>query len=142
MNKEDLAYCAGLYEGEGTVYTNLIKGKYRYINLAIVMSDLEPLYLFADTVNVGRLNGPYNLNYKDGLIRKERYRYYASGFEKVQYIIAMIWPWLSPRRKEQYERAVIRCLTGAGESMGQVEKRRKGDALDYVTDGTTWPGQM
>jgi hypothetical protein len=135
MNKIDLAYCAGLYEGEGTVYTNIIKNKYRYLNLAIVMSDLEPLYFFADTVDVGRLNGPYNLNYKDGLIRKQRYRYYISGFEKVQYVIAMMWPWLSPRRKEQYKRAVTVYLTGKGELLGQKERRIR--AENFVTDKST-----
>ncbi|MGH7791686.1 MAG: hypothetical protein ACREOB_05150 [Thermodesulfobacteriota bacterium] len=116
--KDWIGYCAGLYEGEGTVgcYSNTLKagtknglsryGKQRYrkkdldqtkISLRIGMTDLTPLELFRDTMDSGSIRGPYS--YRD---KKLIYVYSVRKFEDVQYIIAVLWPYLSERRRQQY----------------------------------------
>lgn len=120
MDKEGLAYCAGLYEGEGTVgcyiskSSNLtrpngkiyVQGPRRQIRLSIRMSDLEPLYYFADITNAGKLSGPHYTK----LGNKSMYMYRAFTFEHVQYIMTLLWSHLSPRRKEQFKLAVTKYL--------------------------------
>lgn len=106
------AYCAGLFEGEGNIYsctrTSYKKNKkpgalIRQIKLDIGMTDLLPLELFNDIVGVGTINGPYDNKYG----YKLRYMWRTDRFEEVQFVICNIWDWLSPRRKEQ----IVKALT-------------------------------
>lgn len=126
MNRENVAYCAGLFEGEGTVGTYIRRpteylhenGRYytyksrSKIQLKIAMTDSSPLYIFADTFDRGSLLGPYKIRHTvhgkkvEETGYKDRYHFEAWGFQGVQYIMAIIWPWLSLRRKEQYKKAV------------------------------------
>jgi hypothetical protein len=121
LNSEDVIYCAGLYEGEGTVGFSIQKAKRRYhsstgrlhnhkekgqLQLAISMTDKEPLMRFTDTFDIGRYSvgqmyGPYLYSNK-----KPLYRLQYIGFMEVQFVVAAIWPWLSPRRKTQYKKAI------------------------------------
>lgn len=109
LDRESVIYCAGLYEGEGHVSSYLRGGKRHYMQLIITMCDLEPLERFADTFDIGQyqvgsLGGPYTKN--GGTNKKPFYKLRYSNFEHVQFVVAAIWPWLSPRRKEQYVDAV------------------------------------
>lgn len=126
MGTDDVAYCAGLYEGEGTVGTYISKEgtywskerrKYRtkperaVIGLRIRMTDLFPLQLFQDTFDAGYLGGPYKNGGKDSPEHyKDVYFYQVQNFEHVQYIMVHLWPWLSRRRKDQYAKAVKQFL--------------------------------
>ncbi|MGH7792995.1 MAG: hypothetical protein ACREOB_11840, partial [Thermodesulfobacteriota bacterium] len=118
---EWIAYCAGLYEGEGTVHTDIRTkkagskaglGKYerryyrqsdsnvRQITLKIAMCDLIPLELFRDTMDAGNIRGPYkrsNDNWKD------IYVYTIGSYKEILHVKDLIWPYLSERRKEQFE---------------------------------------
>jgi hypothetical protein len=108
----DVAWAAGLYEGEGTCHSGY--GTYRYkgelrsrktptYQLRIAMTDLEPLQKFQETFGVGVINGPY----MSAKSTKPAWHYSVTGYERTQAIIAAIWPWLSPRRKDQ----ALKCLT-------------------------------
>jgi hypothetical protein len=109
--REALAWAAGFYEGEGTVnacysrYTSDLgerrQRKTPQFQLRINQVGAEPLIKFMEAVGTGKVYGPYA---RTGV--KDQYQYDVHSFEKVQAIIAMLWPWLSDRRREQ-ARAVL-----------------------------------
>lgn len=104
---ESVAYCAGLFEGEGFVG---LRTKYYkrngdktprrepLIEIRINMTDVEPLIKFAHFLG-GVVYGPYEPKGKLG--SKLFYTADVHGFESCQAAIAAMWKWLSPRRKEQ-----------------------------------------
>lgn len=113
-----LAYCAGLFEGEGSFgFWTQARTKRdgtpmkvgRYPRLTVSMSDREPLAAFVDRLG-GRIYGPY--------IRKESNRkpMYFLRLECSKAVEAMesMLPLLNPRRKEQYYRVME--ATGRGGS--------------------------
>ena len=114
FKREDVAWAAGLFEGEGTcgAYygTFLTKAgerrprKTAQAQLAIGMTDLEPLEKFKETFGFGSIHGPYEVS--GGT--KPAYKYYVNKREHVQAILAAIYPWLSPRRREQVAQALAR----------------------------------
>lgn len=98
--KDALAYASGLFEGEGSCSVNrrtLQRGRPQP-QIQIGMTDLEPLQKFIEGVAVpANICGPYH--HAGG--RKPEWRVTYSTFEKVQAVAAKMWPWLSPRRREQ-----------------------------------------
>lgn len=129
MTKEELAWVAGLYEGEGTVGAYIRKAReylhdngryYKYkenckITFRIGMTDLEPLMHVADILNLGEVYGPYAVkgggkDYMKDKQYKDRYNYEIHGFEKVQQAMIYLWPWLCKRRKEQFKQAISAYL--------------------------------
>ncbi|MGH7791561.1 MAG: hypothetical protein ACREOB_04525 [Thermodesulfobacteriota bacterium] len=116
---EWIGYCAGLYEGEGSVgcysHTHNVgtkttkhkggkqyrrKSEFRqsYIVIQISMTDLMPLELFRETMDVGNINGPYQRKPQE----KEFYMYSTSKQKDVIYIRDTLWSYLSERRKDQF----------------------------------------
>ncbi len=99
--REQLAWAAGFFEGEGCVS----KGKHsRFI--AINNTDLSMLERFHEALGVGVVRGPYG-PYANGVSKKPYWTWSASNFEERQAAIAMLWEWLSERRRVQ----VVACLT-------------------------------
>jgi hypothetical protein len=98
INRENLAWAAGFYEGEGTI------GYYNGLALKIPQVNKEPLDKFLAIAGVGRIIGPYTRNPK----HKPQYVYQVFSFEHCQALIAMLWPWLSESRKLQIKRAFIK----------------------------------
>lgn len=100
--REDIAWAAGFFEGEGCV----AKGaKCKFI--AINNTDPEPLARFHAAVGVGRVRGPYG-PYNNGISKKPYWTWSAANFEHRQAAIAMMWPWLSERRREQLRDCIIK----------------------------------
>lgn len=103
-----IAWCAGLYEGEGTVYYNKAvktqKGR-TYIQhqlmIQIGMTDLDVLEKFQEFVDCGTISGPY---YDRGRNRPI-WRYYICKFNDVKRVMEDLTPWLSKRRIAQWEKA-------------------------------------
>lgn len=98
---EDIAWAAGLFEGEGCVGLN--KGHTRalptarHIYARITMTDEDVVRKFAKIMN-WRVYGPYNHGKAH---HKSQWATMASNFEQVQAMVAMFWPWLGSRRREQ-----------------------------------------
>ena len=93
-SEAEVAYCAGLFEGEGCI------GVYRkygvFIN--IKMTDREPLDLFAAAMG-GTVMGPFNVqDTEKGRPRKPVYNYRIGSWIKVIRVANLMLPWLSPRR--------------------------------------------
>lgn len=99
--RENLAWAAGLFDGEGSI------GRYRYTNhgkrysrsqMTMHMCDRDVIARFVKILDVGVLNGPYNYSTKTTK-RKSAWYWSIAGFERVQAVTAMMWPWLGKRRK-------------------------------------------
>lgn len=94
--REDIAWAAGLFEGEGCI---TICGKSSTYGgggqLALTMTDEDIVQRFRDVVGVGQIYPT------DRGRHKRQYRWVASNFENVQAVIAMLWPWLGPRRSNR-----------------------------------------
>lgn len=108
FKSEDVAYAAGLFEGEGSVtvarsfYTRRGEKRTRktpQVKLRVAMTDKEPVERFA-TIFGGRVNGPYKY-------QKSHYKqYWVADIDsppKVKLAIEAMLPFLSPRRRGQLE---------------------------------------
>jgi hypothetical protein len=111
INMRWLGYAAGLFDGEGTVgaYPNhyIKNGKkvfksYVY-RLRIAMTDEDALDSFHWAIGLGKIYGPW----RNGPSPIPIYCLDIKGFEEVQAVCAMLWPWLSQRRKDQIKQALL-----------------------------------
>jgi hypothetical protein len=102
-------YCAGLFEGEGSITSYLKKGKakmYPTIQFVVDMTDIEPLDLFEDIMQVGKIYGPYYRLSDRQYKAKGIYRYQIGKLAEIKHTVSAIYDWLSPRRKEQCDTAI------------------------------------
>ena len=117
-DKERLAWAAGFFDGEGSAhacYSYVRKsdgGTRAYPQVSISQSgDLgrEPLDKFNAAVGgIGKIYGPYPPAKNQ---RKVRYMWEASGFEKTQAIMAMLWGHLGTEKRNKFN-SVLRAAGG------------------------------
>ena len=123
MTLVDIAWSAGLFEGEGYIGFLSKSGSPR---LSISMTDLDVLEKFKAITGHGVINGPITPK-PGGLAKKDYYRYHTSGFEKVQSLVAMFWNFLGDRRKDQCEKVIkIAAKRGIGNRARNKIKLRDG----------------
>lgn len=106
FNREELAWAAGFYDGEGHTRVRLVpldpsrRGN-QQVQLGVVInqaSSPELLERFRRAVGVGNINGPY----KKGLpSHKPQYAYSTQSFQSVQHCICCLWPWLGSAKRNQ-----------------------------------------
>lgn len=105
MNKEVLAWAAGLFDGEGCCYA----ANHQLPRLSMRQaSDPEVLIRFHEAVGrLGSVSGPVH--------RKKEWSpvwtYSANRFEDAQAVLCMIWPWLSLVKRNQARRVFMAYLT-------------------------------
>ena len=113
LDKEKLAWAAGFFDGEGctTFKANQKKPNGRMYGIPVLQvtqcSNLEKYPEVLEKFNeaVGRLGhqyGPYNKKSAAQLY----YQLDITGFEEVQAVVAMLWPWLSSVKRQQAEKAL------------------------------------
>ena len=107
VNREDLAWAAGFFDGEGHVRCDLRpNGRASSLSISIEQRHREVLENFNNvTGRLGQLKGPYP-GYNNPA-RNPHYRLNIHGFEKIQAILAMLWPWLGRVKKEQFKLALL-----------------------------------
>src|SRR5436309_2125500 len=98
LRERDIAWTAGLYEGEGTVY--LVNRK-RWPVVQLNMTDREPLERL-HRIWGGHIYGPYH----NGPNRKPIWRWNFTGRDAIATLFEYIWDDLSPRRQEQAARVM------------------------------------
>jgi hypothetical protein len=111
-SREELAWAAGLFDGEGCigVYPGIRQNRHNtshYITLqmSIGQSDRQVLDRFYQAVGrLGNVGGPYTYAYK----LAPYYRWQARKFEHVQAIVAMLWTFLSPIKRQQATEALLK----------------------------------
>jgi len=102
VSQTEIAYCAGLYEGEGNCHTRRgAKGA----DLQIAMCDKEPLLKFQGVLG-GNLSGPHPPKSPEPNA-KPYYTWSMGNWSKVEKVINLLSPYLSPRRLGQFELAQL-----------------------------------
>lgn len=109
MNREELAWAAGFFDGEGCSWVdrpNKNQGYNRgHLRLKIQQVEKDTLMRFQKALNgLGTVRGPYG-PYKNSK-SQPIHEWAADNFEHVQAAIAMMWTFLSPPKREQYIKAV------------------------------------
>ncbi len=109
VNREELAWAAGLFEGEGC-FSAQKNSSGRYTSRAqITMSDLDILERFARTVGVGKVH-PRKQNNPS---HKKLWHWRVTSYEEVQHILSILWNHLGPRRRARGAE-VLRLNTSRG----------------------------
>lgn len=93
MNLTDLAWAAGLFEGEGTAGRRCVQ---------VGMTDLEPVEKLLGVLGVGRIYFRRTQNPKWADV----WTWQTTTFEEHQAVAAMLWPWLCSRRRGQIARSL------------------------------------
>jgi len=106
MRREQVIWAAGLYEGEGTiVFTRRTQlGSRGNVNIRLVTTDEDVIRRFHSAISTGTVHGPY-----DHGGTKPHWQWQANGFERTQYVVAMLWQWLGARRRQQAASAMVRA---------------------------------
>jgi hypothetical protein len=91
----EVAWAAGLFEGEGTITQS--RGR---LVVRVKNTDEEVVYRFANIIVFGMVYGPYNHQGNDGFRRKPCWVWLAEEYEALE-VLELLWPWLSGRRKSQ-----------------------------------------
>jgi hypothetical protein len=111
IDTHELAWAAGLFDGEGHVSTKSNGGpRNRRISANVGQKDRRVLDRFQAAVGVGKI---YQRR-SDGLFYWD-----TAAKDRVHRVMWMLWLWLSPVKREQFERACERYhawpLTAGGE---------------------------
>jgi hypothetical protein len=96
MDKESIAWAAGMFEGEGTVH------QHRHsVDVSISSTDEDVIKHWGAVVGRGRLYGPYQR--KDG--HKPIFEWKIGRNEDARAVYELFKPWLGIRRTAQFEKA-------------------------------------
>lgn len=101
INREELAWAAGFFDGEGCSACSTAP----QLMLMIGQCNLDILIRFHHAVGLGtvhKMPAPISIKHSQG------YRWQASTLEECQAVIAMLWLFLSPIKQEQYYQAMQR----------------------------------
>ncbi len=110
--REEIAWAAGLFEGEGTVI--LRRNKNQAWTASIFSTDQDVLLRFHRVIEVGKLYGPYTR--KNAAARphhKPQWRWAVSDRDGFLKFAALVRPWLLSRRAARLDQAIgdMRKLT-------------------------------
>lgn len=112
MNREELAWAAGFFDGEGGFYAypNARKkpNQKLYPRIEIGQIDRAILQRFQRAVGLGLMRGPYQKHSTPN--QKPIWKFGVYHFEHVQAVGAMLWPWLSSRTRKQFTNVIRICV--------------------------------
>jgi hypothetical protein len=94
MDREALAWAAGIFDGEGTFSTRTTGKRDRGIIAKLKMTDEDIVRRFFKVIKVGNMTGPYFAPNK-----KPVWIWQTGSFEGVQHTMASLWEWLGIRRR-------------------------------------------
>lgn len=106
VNREQLAWAAGIFEGEGTIATRRIgkREQDRAIVASIRMTDEDVIKRFHSIVKVGNVQGPSKPKNPKW---KPLWTWQTGSFEGSQAVTALLWAWLCSRRRAK----IVKLLT-------------------------------
>jgi hypothetical protein len=103
VNREELAWAAGFFDGEGTVYLhhNRTERTGSWARLTVMQNDPQALARFQGAVyGLGTLHGPYTRS-QPGRTNNPFWSLHAASWRDTQAIAALLWTWLSPVKRSQ-----------------------------------------
>lgn len=127
-SREELAWAAGLFDGEGTVgaYLNP-RSKALQFKASVAQVDRKVLDRFQIALGMGRVV----LRLRKKLRGNERpiFEWVVQSFEETQASLVMLWTWLSPVKREQFKLAQARFLAQAHIVDPGITTRRRSRSL-------------
>lgn len=103
-DREELAWAAGFFDGEGHVRCSLVQEKqYPLLRVEVAQRDPQVLERFQRVIGCGRI---YAINRKPP--KNSYYNWHVGRFEHAQAVIALLWTWLSPVKRKQAKVALAR----------------------------------
>lgn len=118
--REELAWAAGFFDGEGC--TSATRHSV-VLSISQLLSNVDCLIRFRDAIGFGKLHGPYYHRRTRGGLHAPNMRLHITNFEQVQATMAMMWLWLGPAKKRQYIHKLRDTRT--------LERRRGGNQAIY-----------
>jgi hypothetical protein len=113
LNREELAWAAGFFDGEGSTSLRQIKGGYSGLTLDIGQKDREVLDRFQAAV------GGLGKVYFNPSRPASPYSFTTGRFETIQAILAMLWPFLGTLKRAQAFRALTTYWSKSRQSPAQ-----------------------
>jgi hypothetical protein len=97
-SREDLAWLAGLYEGEGSTSASVAhqKNTTPMLSVTINMTDLDVLERAQRVAGMGKIYGPYQRG-----TNKPHWMFKVQRQAHAYALLAALWPWLGMRRRGQ-----------------------------------------
>lgn len=123
-NREQLAWAAGLVDGEGWFGINHNKPQktgvrvYGHPTLSVAQCDRRVLDKLQNALAIGKVGGPYK---KKTEHHNDFYLFYVNTFERLQHSTALLWTWLSPVKRAQAAKALCTYI-----EMSQRPRLRSG----------------
>jgi hypothetical protein len=123
-SREDLAWAAGFFDGEGTTSIRSVR-TYPYPGMSLNQVNLCTLERFHKAIGgVGKIYGPYQPKVKTGT-RQPIYSWQAANFQAAQAAMALLWNFLSEPKRAQYKRAIETARTNPFWLLTYREKQRR-----------------
>jgi hypothetical protein len=114
-DREELAWAGGFLCGDGSFY--LENGR---PCLNAVQNEPKALHRFGSAIgSLGGISGGTKIY---GRAKKPMYQWRVTGFERVQAVIAMLWPWLTEAKKEQAIRVLSNSQCGSREEARRARR--------------------
>ena len=107
INRESVAWAAGLFEGEGSIVWCSLKNRnpklepWRVCQLSLHSTDEDVVRRFASVIGIGKVYGPYRYPTREVPNRKPSWYWGVQNFERCQFVLALLWPWLCNRRRNK-----------------------------------------
>lgn len=99
----ELAWAAGLFEGEGTITRMTAKSSQTRFNAAVIMTDEDVLRRFSEVVGLGKLYGPYQPTNPKA---KPIWRWTLRRYTELVELYELIGPWMGQRRSARFVSAL------------------------------------
>lgn len=105
--REELAWAAGFFDGEGSTYYHGRTETSSVVKLHVGQKDRRALDRFRAAVGIGVVYGPHKTgNHCD------MYYFLVNSQEEVQAVVAMLWHWLGPVKRQQATSAFAKASAG------------------------------
>lgn len=132
INREDLAWAGGLFEGEGSIVWTTVRNRnpklprWTRCQLSLHMCDEDVVRKFASIIGIGGVTGPYT--YTDDVVKERKPSWYwaVGAFEKTQAVLAMLWPWLCSRRRGKAKEVLQKELLARPCKKGPKQNKSSG----------------
>lgn len=118
LDREGLAWCAGFFDGEGSIGCYSAGKDYRRLSMTASQIDVAVLHKMQSHLG-GNVRGPYP---NSG--GQPNYVWELTRFEHVQQAVCCLWSWLGPVKRDQARRALV--------EMGEYRKTRTGGKYSGV----------
>lgn len=110
-DREQLAWAAGFFSGEGCIYSRRNKGKYNSCSklrpyLCVSQCTLPVLVKLQKSLKVGNITGPYQPKTKNS---RPYWSWSVGRFEHVLAAVSAMWIFLSREKQEQCASILKEC---------------------------------